>query len=363
MKSKIIVGAIIVLLVIAIVNAFLIFSSSSNLNKRVAELKELNRPAQIQVVKIDGDCADCFKVDTILQKIRENFNVTQEASLSLSSEESKALVEKYNIQKLPAVIITGETNKAQIQDFELKDGALFFTGTQAPYTDARSGISYGFVTVTNLVDSSCLECTSLTGFTEGLKKAGVFIKSENIANYNTPEGKDLIKKFDVKHVPALIISQDINYYPEVQQQLVAVQAKEKDGFYALHATLPPYRNLTSDKIVGLIEAIMIKDNSCQECYDVKVNKQILQRFGMYIKTEKTYDVSSKEGKDFIAKYNITKVPMILVSPEGSIYSTFVKAWEQVGTVEKDGWYVMNAPEVVGTVKDLATGQLIQTQEN
>ncbi len=361
MKSKIIVGAIIVLLAIAIVNAFLIFSSSSNLNKRVAELKELNRPAQIQVVKIDGDCADCFKVDTILQKIKENFNVTQETSFSLSSEEGKAFIEKYSLQKLPAIVITGETNKTQIQDFELNNDALIFTGTQAPYTDAHSGVSYGFVTVTNIVDGSCLECTSLAGFTEGLKKAGVAIKSENIVNYNKPEGKDLIKKFDVKHVPALIISQEINYYPEVQQQLVAVQAKEKDGFYALHATLPPYRNLTSDKIVGFVEFITVKDESCTECYDSKVNKQILQRFGMYLKTEKTYNVSSKEGKDLIAKYNITKVPMILVSPEGSVYATFVKAWEQVGTVEKDGWYVMNAPEVVGAVKDLKTGQMIQSQ--
>ena len=362
MKSKIIVVGIVLLLAIAIVNAYLIMSSSFTLNKRIAELKELNKPAQIEIIKLEADCKDCFTVDALLQEIKSSgFNITGEKTVAFSSQEGKDLIEKYGIQKLPMIIIRGELNKTEIQDFELKKDALVFTGTGAPYTDARSGNSYGFVSLTHIVDSSCNECTPLTGFGEGLKQTGVFIKNERTVQYNSEEGKELIKKFDIKHIPALLISQDIDSYPDVQQQLLTLKAKEKDGFYAIHSTVAPYRNLSSNKIVGPVEFIMLKDDSCKECYNVTVNQQILKRFGMYLKKESVYDVSSKEGKDLLQKYNITRVPMILVSPEASVYSSFVSAWDEVGTVEKDGWYVMRDPDVIGTVKDLATGQLIQTQ--
>jgi heme/copper-type cytochrome/quinol oxidase subunit 2 len=50
--------------------------------------------------------------------------------------------------------------------------------------------------------------------------------------------------------------------------------------------------------------------------------------------------------------------MILLSPEARFYNSFVQAWKQVGDVENDGWFVMKHPEVLGVVKDLTTGKLI-----
>lgn len=364
MKNIFVLGMVL-LLAVSLVNAYLILSSSLNLNKRIAEIKELNKPAQIEVIKLDSGCADCYNVDGVLEQIKEEgsgFNITSESAVLFSSPEGKELIERYDVQKLPTLILKGELNKTEIQDFELKDDALVFLGTDAPYVDAQTGNSFGFVTVINVVDTGCKECSSLKSFVDGLKKLGVFVREERTVEYSSTEGKDLIKRFDIKHVPALLISQEINAYPEVLQQLLTIQAKEKGGFYAIHSTVPPFRNLTSNKIVGLVEFIMIKDDSCTACYDVTVNRQILQRFGMYVAKENIYDVSSPEGKALLQKYDIKQVPMILVSPEGAVYPTFVAAWDDVGNKASDGWYVMRGPELLGTIKDLSTGQVIGERE-
>ena len=64
------------------------------------------------------------------------------------------------------------------------------------------------------------------------------------------------------------------------------------------------------------------------------------------------------AKYILKKYNITKVPVILISPDAGVYSGFVSAWPQVGDVSGDGWYIMRKPEALGTYKDLLTGQVV-----
>ena len=53
------------------------------------------------------------------------------------------------------------------------------------------------------------------------------------------------------------------------------------------------------------------------------------------------------------KYNITKVPLVAFSPEAQEYALLVGAWEQVGSIEPDGWMIMRNPEILGEVKDLS----------
>ena len=74
--------------------------------------------------------------------------------------------------------------------------------------------------------------------------------------------------------------------------------------------------------------------------------------GILANTEKIYDVKSAQGKEFVSKYGIFKVPMIIVSPEAEQYPSFVQAWNSVGTKEDDGWFVMRSPELLGSVKEI-----------
>ena len=107
---------------------------------------------------------------------------------------------------------------------------------------------------------------------------------------------------------------------------------------------------------------MLKDDSCEGCFDVTVNKNVLAKFGMVVEKSETYEAATTSAQALIKKYGIEKLPAILVSPEGEYYPAFVSAWQQVGSIEDDGWYVMRHPEVLGTYKDLKTGQVINPYE-
>lgn len=349
----------------SVINVFILQSRISKVkdSKEIAE--EQSKPAELEVIKLLSDCANCYDVENALNDLKkQNVKITKEQEIEINSLEGQELIEKYSIEKLPTIIINGEINKEQVMNYmheigDVKEDVVIYTSISPPYYDNALDKIVGEVSITNVIDSSCKECISLTGFSESLKQGGVFVKEERFVEYNSQEGQELIQKFDIKHVPAILISQDINFYPSIQQLLIQLNAREKNGFYAIHSTVPPYRNLTSGEISGLVELIMLKDSSCQQCYDLSINKQILLRFGMYIDKENTYDITSKEGKELISKYKITKVPIIIVSPDASVYISFVNAWDDVGSVESDGWFVMRSPEVIGTYKNLATNQVVE----
>lgn len=230
-----------------------------------------------------------------------------------------------------------------------------------PYVDALTREIRGRVEIVNVIDSSCEQCISLEPVSDAFAQAGVAISNIKNIEYNSEEGRTLIEEFEMEGIPSMLISKEIDYYDDIKQQLVALAPKEKNGFYKIHATLPPFRNLTSDKVVGLADVIYLEDESCAECYDVAANRNILRRLGVFIDSENTYDVNSPQGKQLIDKYEIKKVPIVLVSSEASDYASFAQVWLQVGTVEDDGWFVMRKPELVGTYKGLESGVVIDSR--
>ena len=325
-------------------------------------MQEKLRPANVQVVKITlANCDFCYDLSQAVDALKkQNVNITMEEDVSSDSAVAKELISRYGLIKLPTMIVSGELNKSeQLSGYfnangELRNERFIFTALKAPYYDLEQDIIVGKVNLYQLKDSTCSQCPDLSKAVETLQKSGVFLTSNKQVEYNSEEGKKLIAQFGVDNVPALLISDDIDYYEPVKQQLEKVEAAKKDGFYAVHSLIPPYRDLAKNKVVGLVELITLTDTSCQVCYDVSVNKQILQRLGLLIASEKTVDISSAEGQQLKQKYQITKVPIILASPEAAVYDNFVQAWESVGSVETDGWYVMRKPELLGVYKDLLT---------
>ena len=70
--------------------------------------------------------------------------------------------------------------------------------------------------------------------------------------------------------------------------------------------------------------------------------------------------SDVEGKELFAKYNITKVPTIILSSDVSAYPT-KQILKQFFSVQKDGSYVFTRVSGVGTYKDLTTNQVVQAK--
>ena len=181
------------------------------------------------------------------------------------------------------------------------------------------------------------------------------ISSENTLTTN--QASDLIQKYSLTRIPTIILSKDASVYPSMAKDWIQIGTVESDGMFIARDINPPYLDLTTNEIKGIVDVIYITDKSCSECYNATVHKQILDNFGVYIDKEETKDIA--DSTSLISKYDIDKVPTIILSKEASAYPRLTAVWKDIGTVEEDGTYVFRKTELMGISKDLKTNSLIK----
>ncbi len=350
---------LLILTVILIVEVLVTFNINTTIFNKL-------RPSNLELIRVvDSSCSDCLNIDTISSKIQDqNVKILSDKTLERNSAEAQQIINKYGLKRVPVLLVSGEISR----DENLKSSFIQLGGmmtqdvilieTEPPYVDLSMEEVRGRIAITNIIDSSCDLCSSFDGFVSTLENNGVRITERKTLEYTATEAKDLISKFSVQKIPAIVLSADIVEYKFVQSFWSQLNATEKSGFFALHTTTPPYRNTSTNKIDGLVTLYTITDDSCANCYNASVHKQILLSFGIKPQKESVIDISSPSGKEITIKYNITKVPTIMLSPDASLYSSLVQIWPTVGTVDKDGWFVFRNVEIMGTYKDLSSGKIV-----
>jgi hypothetical protein len=348
---KLINFLVIILGVVVVINLFLTFSVNGGAEVKVGEAKESARPAEIQLTIIENSaCNDCFDLDEVISGIKKNnVEVTSEETLNFNSAQARELIKKYDVQKIPIVLVFGEVEKSGNMGLDKADDALIFTEVKAPYFDTTSNKIAGRVSVTYINDKTCEKCSDLTSFVEQLKLFGVAIVNEKIIDIK--DAAVLISKYSLDKVPALIISEELSAYEDITQNWQAAGTVEKDGSYIFREINPPYFDLNKNKVVGLVNIIYLLDEKCEDCYDVEVHKQILTNpggFNLEFESEKTIDISDDKGKELVEKYKIKGVPTVILSDDVSVYS-FAESLEQFFTVEDDGSYVFTDFQAMGDI--------------
>lgn len=345
--------ALLLLLGFLLVEAFVTWNISSSLNEKA-------RPANLNLIKISqSTCQNCTSVNSLSSSIENsNFSkIVSSRTIDFSSPEARSLIQQYGIQSIPAVIVTGEFKKdnivslwAQLNGRMLNSGVVIESAP--PYVNATDGSTEGLANLIMVVDSSCTECSTLNSFITSLQQVGVQFASQQTVEYNSSEGKSLIASQNIQRIPALLMSKDILTYKAVQQYIVQTNGTERDGYYAYDSITAPYLNLSTGKVDGLVSVIYLNDSSCANCYNVYGHKTILPRYGIRPVNETTYDVNSTVGSELVSRYNITGVPTIIVSPEGSAYPAFVQVWATVGNVAPDGWFVFRNVGAMGNYTNI-----------
>jgi len=337
---------------IILINLILISIINVEYSNKLSEAKELARPAEIELITITPVCTDCFDINNVIDTLKsKNVKITKETTLS--KDEVKDLIDKYKITKLPSLIVKGEIDKFDL-GLTKKDDALIFDEPQPPYLDLTSNKVEGRVSLTLITEPTCAECTDLGVIVDQLKQL-MTISSENTLTTN--QASDLIQKYSIIKVPTIILSKDASVYPNMAKDWTQIGTVESDGMFIARDINSPYLDLTTNEIKGIVDVIYITDKSCSECYNSTVHKQILDNFGVYVNKEETRDV--QDSTSLISKYNIDKVPTIILSKEASAYPRLTAVWKDVGTVEEDGTYIFRKTEVMGISKDLKTNSLIK----
>ncbi len=360
----VLLSALVILTVMNLITASL---ASSSIGQKVNEAKEAARPANLEVTKIIySGCDGCYNIDDILSQIKQaNVKITKENTISMDNAAN--LIDRYSIKKLPAVIVTGEISKnsdvlSALTQYGSRSGeVVIIDKIDPPYYDITEERIVGKIDAITLTDSSCQNCANISIFMDMLKQTVTFA-SEKSVDYSSAEGKAITARFGIQNIPALILSKDIARYQSLESMWLQVGASYKDDNLIIPPLIPPYVDLTSNKTVGLVSLVYIIDSSCNGCYNVSLHKTILlQSFGIVLESETTYNVSS--GKDLITRYNITKVPTMLISPDASYYTPLKEVWKDVGTIESDGWLVFRSTELMGSYKNLETGKVIEAENS
>lgn len=89
-----------------------------------------------------------------------------------------------------------------------------------------------------------------------------------------------------------------------------------------------------------VSSVYIAASQCESCSDLTGLIPALKNIGIAFGSEKTVDASSAEGKALIDKYKILKLPAFIFSKEIAQYEEVTSVWSQMGSVEKDGSYVL-----------------------
>ena len=373
MKEKSVVTKVFlgIALLASIAGAFYVTQTLFTLDKKSQEAKESARPANINITVISApECTSCFNVTNAIASMKkQNILMQEEKVVTYNSSEGQDLIKQFGIKVVPTYIATGEIAKKNIESFirdngEVSDNTFIFTKVVPVYITTENNQEVGKVLVTHLVDSTCVGCINLKNTIGAYKKSGIAIVEEKEFSWNSEEGQKLIQQYAIEKIPTFIMSSDIAFYDIIKNSWQNVGTVESDGTYIARNIPLPYRDV-SKGIVGLVDVIYLNDASCKECYrPEEVHKNILtQGFGIGIRSEKSLDLVTAAGKNLIAKYNITQVPTLLMSPQVSEYVNLKEIWSQVGTVEKDGWYVFRQLDQIGNVgyKDLNTNQVVLPQ--
>ncbi len=352
----------IILVLVLLINIGLIVNVQKTLSKSIEEAKEKNKPAEISLTVLKNpNCKDCFDINKIVETIKNNnVKVLEEKSLAFDSEEAKSLISKYEIQRIPSLIVSGQIDRSGELGLINKGDALIFENTKPIYFDIETNEEIGRVTSITIKDPGCKDCSDVSSLITQLVRTGVIVSKESTLDVS--QAQELIAKYKITKIPTIIFSKDLGSYQDSQVLSAWKQfgSIEDDGSYILRAVPPPYKDLTKNEVVGLVDVTYLNDNSCSNCYNVSLHKAILLNFGTFISKENRIDISSVEGKDLLAKYKITKVPTIILTKEASAYTSLIEAWKQVGTVEDDGIFVFRNLEVLGLpYKDLTTNQVVE----
>ena len=170
----------------------------------------------------------------------------------------------------------------------------------------------------------------------------------------------MISKYKLDFVPSIILSKDAVEYELINSVWTRLGTKENDGNYVMRMKNPPYINLTTNELKGMVDVIYLTDKTCKECYDVSIHRKQLGAEGLNlgIKSEKTIDITDEDGKKLVAKYNITLVPTIILSKDITEYPAS-QSLAQLFYIKEDGSYIFKELGIVGDYMDISKGEVIK----
>ncbi|MBI4140713.1 hypothetical protein HY485_02640, partial [Candidatus Woesearchaeota archaeon] len=179
-----------------------------------------------------------------------------------------------------------------------------------------------------IVPTNCDDCFNIKLAEQFVQqKTNAKIVTQKTFKTDTDEAKELITKYKLKRLPAIILKGEI-------KRITIDPFEQREDALLFDATPPAYFDVATGKIKGRVVATIINDKACTKCMDLTILTKQLRTTGVSI-TEKILTSDVPEAKSFVTKYKIKRLPTLLLSKDALEYDLIKNVWEQVGTVETD----------------------------
>lgn len=209
---------------------------------------------------VDSNCKECTSLSEVVKFIKEsNVDIKKEESFDYANDKAKVekLVQRYRVTRLPALILKGaRPTDEQLGQFwdnfgEIVEGDFVLRKLQPPYRDLLSGEVRGLFRVTFLTDDSCEKCYDVRFHKNAFLRLSMSVINERDIDVSSDEGKELIKKYDIKLVPTILVDGELDEYEGFQTVWPVVGTKEEDGVYVFRGVkdMGTYRDLATGKVV------------------------------------------------------------------------------------------------------------------
>lgn len=215
----------------------------------------------------DPTCVQCIDPKLTVEAYKKaGVKIVEEKEVVWNSPEGQALMNQYQITKLPTFILSSDidfydsikSNWARIGTVE-SDKTYIARNLFLPYRDTEKGL-LGLVDLIYLADAACPDCykpevTQKNILTRGY---GVGLASERTVDVNSAEGQNLVSQYNITTVPTILLSPGVEEYVGIKNVWQSVGTVESDGWYVFREMQQlggiVYKDLATNQVVGKTQA-------------------------------------------------------------------------------------------------------------
>ncbi len=255
---------------------------------------------------------------------------------------SKSFYMKVIVLLASALILFALYNIFQISSFS----AIF----EQKLSEAKEAARPAEMQLITIKDAGCEDCFDILPIINSVKKANVNITKELNLEFDSDNAKQIIDQYDIKKIPTILLTGEID-------KTKIGDLEERNGALIFTKLSPPYIDAESNKVVGRVSSVIIKDSSCDKCVDLDLLLEQIKKIGVTIVSERILEKGSEKGKELISKYSIERLPTLILSKDlGAYGSDIIRAMNQIGSVEEDGSYITR--EISPPYFDLSKNRVI-----
>ncbi|HLD28453.1 MAG TPA: hypothetical protein VJB67_02475 [Patescibacteria group bacterium] len=203
------------------------------------------------------DCSNCWDVNLLFDAMKQTNIDLDIETLYTKDSKTQTLIDKYSIDLIPTVLISGDlASDPTLSQFlaatgEIIDGVFVFREVIPPYIEVETGQLRGGFSVIYLTDDSCDECYNVSAHDVALDGLGITPSDGRTVEASSDEGKQLIEKYDIKALPTILMTGDLEVYQGLAQVWPTVGDTAEDGTYIFRdlSVMGTYYDLENNKVV------------------------------------------------------------------------------------------------------------------